>query len=65
MDVFRRVAEIAGHAGFYALTLQSLDADSTAFYRSLGFVEYGGGTPTSPNMLYPLKGVLDLVRGRS
>jgi GNAT superfamily N-acetyltransferase len=32
MDVFTRVAEIARHAGFYALTVQSLDEESTKFY---------------------------------
>lgn len=40
MDVFSKAARIAECAGFYALTLQSLDKDSTAFYQSLNFTVY-------------------------
>ncbi|TSE07565.1 GNAT family N-acetyltransferase [Mesorhizobium intechi] len=63
MDVFERVAAISDHAGFYALTLQSFNEDSTAFYRSLNFVEYSEGL-RQPKMLYPLEDILTLVRGR-
>ena len=40
MDVFSKVATVSDCAGLYALTLQSLDADSTAFYKSLNFEVY-------------------------
>lgn len=60
-DVFDKVAAISDHVGFYAVTLQSYDNDSTAFYRRTGFSEYseGGG---QPKMLYPLINILDLIR---
>lgn len=64
MDVFTRVANISEHAGFYALTLQSLDDDSTAFYKSLGFAAYSENTK-QPKMLYPLEDILTLVRGKA
>jgi GNAT superfamily N-acetyltransferase len=60
MDVFSRVAEIAKHAGFYALTLQSLDDESTAFYKGLNFVVYSENL-RQPKMLYPLADILTLV----
>lgn len=60
MDVFEKVANISEYAGFYALTLQSFDADSTEFYKSLGFEQYseGGG---QPKMLFPLSNILQAV----
>jgi len=61
MDVFARAAIIAEHAGFYALTLVSLDEDSTAFYTSLNFRVYSENTRL-PKMLYPLEDILTLVR---
>lgn len=60
MDVFTRVAEIASNAGLYALTLQSHNADSTEFYKSLGFTVYSNDV-AQPKMLYPLDSILDLV----
>jgi ribosomal protein S18 acetylase RimI-like enzyme len=60
MDVFARVAAVAEHAGFYALTLTSLDEDSTAFYRSLNFTIYSENLK-NPKMLYPLEDILTLV----
>lgn len=61
MDVFSKVAAISDNAGFYALTLQSLDEDSTAFYKSLNFTVYSEGLK-QPKMLYPLEDILTLVR---
>lgn len=59
-DVFERVAAIADEVGFYALTLQSYSADSTAFYKRLGFEEYSEGAG-QPKMLYPLVNILKLL----
>jgi GNAT superfamily N-acetyltransferase len=56
MDVFSRVADISKNVGIYALTLDSLDEESTNFYRSIGFAEYSNGTP--PKMLYPVQDLL-------
>ncbi|RWO96927.1 GNAT family N-acetyltransferase [Mesorhizobium sp.] len=64
MDVFSKVAAISDHAGFYALTLQSLDEESTAFYESLNFTIYSEGSK-QPKMLYPLEDILTLVRASS
>jgi GNAT superfamily N-acetyltransferase len=60
MDAFFRTAQIAEYAGFYAFTLQSLDEESTAFYKSLGFATYTEDA-ASPKMLMPLQNILDLV----
>jgi len=60
MDVFSRAAAIAEHAGYFALTLASLDANSTAFYKSLNFRIYSENTKL-PKMLYPLQDILTLV----
>ena len=59
-DVFERVAMISDHAGMYALTLQSLDAESTAFYRSIGFEAYSDH-PHAPKMLMPIRTIRQLV----
>ena len=61
MDVFQRAATIAEHAGYFALTLTSLDEDSTAFYKSLNFTIYSENLK-NPKMLYPLEDILTLVR---
>jgi hypothetical protein len=61
MDVFARVAAIAEHAGFFALTLTSLDDDATAFYKSLNFTVYSENLQ-NPKMLYPLEDILTLVQ---
>jgi hypothetical protein len=61
MDVFVRAAAIADHAGFYALTLTSLDDDSTAFYQSLNFTIYSENLK-NPKMLYPLEDILTVVQ---
>ena len=53
MNVFDRVANLSEHAGLYALTLQSLDDASTAFYESLNFTIYSENLK-QPKMLYPL-----------
>ncbi|WP_166647796.1 GNAT family N-acetyltransferase [Aquamicrobium defluvii] len=59
MDVFEKVAKIAQCAGLYALTLQSLDRESTAFYESLGFAKYSDDE--QPKMLYPVADILALM----
>jgi len=46
--------------GSYALTLQSLDDASTAFYKSLSFAIYSENLK-QPKMLYPLADILILV----
>jgi ribosomal protein S18 acetylase RimI-like enzyme len=61
MDVFSKAATISDCAGFFALTLVSLDADSTAFYESLNFRVYSENLK-QPKMLYPLADILSLVR---
>jgi hypothetical protein len=60
MDILEKVAAVSENVGFYALTLQSYDDKSTAFYHSLGFEEYseGGG---QPKLLYPLVNILKLL----
>jgi ribosomal protein S18 acetylase RimI-like enzyme len=60
MDVFQRASAIADHAGYFALTLTSLDDDSTAFYKSLNFTIYSENLK-NPKMLYPLEDILTLV----
>jgi GNAT superfamily N-acetyltransferase len=62
-DVFDRVVNISDHAGFYALTLQSLDINSTRFYEDLGFKPYAGH-PENPKMLMAIRTIRDLVAGR-
>lgn len=59
-DVLDKVYQVSELAGLYALTLQSLDADSTAFYRSIGFAAYSDH-PTAPKMLMPIRTVRELV----
>lgn len=61
-DAFDKVAKISEVAGFYALTLTSLDDDSTAFYRSLNFTIYSENLK-QPKMLYPIADILTLVHG--
>lgn len=61
-DVFDKVYSVSECAGVYALTLQSLDADSTRFYESLGFTSYSYH-PASPKMLMPVRTIRDLVEG--
>lgn len=61
MDAFTKVAAMSDCAGFYALTLTSLDDDSTAFYQSLNFTIYSENLK-QPKMLYPLADILTLVR---
>ena len=60
MDAFNKVRAISEMVGFYALTLQSLDADSTAFYLSIGFAAYTDD-PVTPKMLYPIEDILTLL----
>lgn len=60
MDVLARAAAIAEHAGFYALTLVSIDDNSTAFYKSLNFTVYSENLKL-PKMLYPLEDILTLI----
>jgi ribosomal protein S18 acetylase RimI-like enzyme len=61
MDFFSKVSHISDYVGFYALTLQSLDDESTAFYTSLNFTIYSENLK-QPKMLYPLADILTLVR---
>lgn len=61
-DVFEKVASVAECAGFYALTLQSYDQNSTKFYKKLGFEEFSEG-PGQPKMLYPTQNIMRLIRG--
>ncbi len=56
MEAFEKTAQISEVAGFHALTLQSIDAESTAFYRKIGFTEYSSGG-TQPKMLYPIQNI--------
>ncbi|MDO8876783.1 MAG: GNAT family N-acetyltransferase [Pseudolabrys sp.] len=63
MDVFEKAAAIAEHAGYFALTLVSMNDGSTAFYKSLKFRVYSENTKL-PKMLYPLEDILTLVRGK-
>lgn len=60
MDLFSKVAVISQYVGFYALTLTSLDDDSTAFYKSLNFTIYSEYI-SQPKMLYPIADILTLV----
>jgi GNAT superfamily N-acetyltransferase len=60
MNAFEHVAAIADHAGFYALTLQSIDDESTRFYESIGFRAYTTGGD-QPKMLYPIQSILELT----
>ena len=59
-DVFEKVYRISELAGMYALTLQSLDTDSTAFYNGLGFTAYSDH-PTAPKMLMPIRTIRELI----
>ncbi|MBM0202964.1 GNAT family N-acetyltransferase [Micromonospora sp. STR1s_5] len=59
-DVFDKVYQVSEVAGLYALTLQSLDAESTAFYRSIGFEAYSPH-PTAPKMLMPIRTIRELI----
>lgn len=59
-DVIAKAYEISDHAGFYALTLVSLDDESTKFYKGLGFVPYSTRT-AMPKMLLPIGVVRRLV----
>lgn len=61
-DVFDKVYRISQLAGMYALTLQSYDKNSTAFYESLGFARYSENEH-SPKMLMPIRTILELVEG--
>lgn len=63
-DVFDRVYAISQHVGFYAITLQSINASSTIFYERLGFRKYAG-SDDSPKMLLPLRTVIELVNQNS
>jgi hypothetical protein len=62
MDVFSKVARLSDYVGVYALTLVSLDDNSTAFYKNLNFTIYTKNL-RQPKMLYPLADILTLVRG--
>jgi len=62
MEAFEKTARISEVAGFHALTLQSIDSESTAFYTKIGFTEYSSGG-TQPKMLYPIQNILK-VTGR-
>jgi len=61
MDALEKVCRISENCGFYALTLQSLDEQSTAFYSSLNFTAYSGPSDR-PKMLYPLADIRAIIR---
>lgn len=63
-DVFDKVYKISELAGMYALTLQSYDEHSTAFYKSLGFSPYSE-SESSPKMLMPIRTIRDLIEGET
>jgi GNAT superfamily N-acetyltransferase len=52
--------DILMNAGYYALTLQSINEDSTAFYRKLNFVEYAGD-PKQPKMMLLASNIRKLI----
>lgn len=62
-DIFEVVADLTNYVGFYALTVQSMSAASTRFYKRIGFQEYseGGG---QPKMLYPVRSIISLLDNR-
>lgn len=62
-DVIDKSYKISQLAGLYALTLQSIDEKSTAFYQSLGFEPYTRDV-RSPKMLIPIRTIIELVEGR-
>lgn len=59
-DILEVVTSLTDFIGFYALTVQSMNADSTRFYKRLGFEEYseGGG---QPKLLYPVRTIINLL----
>lgn len=61
-DIFEKVYAISEIAGMYALTLRSLDAESTRFYEKIGFKRYSTD-PKSPKMLLSVQTIRDLVEG--
>lgn len=61
-DAFEKVAQVAEIVGFYAVTLQSLNAKTTAFYESIGFSTYAEFP--HPKMIYPVESIL-AMRERS
>lgn len=60
-DAFDKVSEVADLVGFYALTLQSINAKTTRFYESLGFEKYVEAP--QPKMIYPVDSILRLRGG--
>lgn len=63
-DIFDKTYNISQLAGMYALTLQSLDEQSTAFYKDLGFKPYAG-SEAAPKMLMPIRTIQELIEGSS
>ncbi|MEM7525052.1 MAG: GNAT family N-acetyltransferase, partial [Pseudomonadota bacterium] len=61
-DVFDKVYNISEMAGLFALTLESINLDTTSFYKSIGFTEYEEGT-NSPKMLIPILDIRKLIEG--
>ena len=62
-DIFEVVAELTNYIAFYAITVQSLNTDSTKFYEKVGFEHYseGGG---QPKLLYPVRSIISLLDER-
>ncbi|WFT83801.1 GNAT family N-acetyltransferase (plasmid) [Methylobacterium sp. CB376] len=61
-DVIDKAYKVSLLAGLYALTLQSIDRQSTMFYESLGFEPYTRDN-IAPKMLIPIRTIIDLVEG--
>lgn len=59
MDVLSKVQNIAKYVGFYCLTLQSIDEESTAFYERLNFTIYSENEQ-QPKMLFPREAIMEL-----
>lgn len=58
-DVLVKIAAMADHVGFYALTVQAIDSETAEFYSKLGFEIYLESA--QPKLLYPLQDILRLM----
>ena len=54
MDAMDRVYDITQNAGLYAMTLQPLDPEATAFYERAGFERYAEATGREPKLMYTI-----------
>lgn len=60
VNALEKSYEISKHAGFYAVTLESLNQRSTDFYKSIGFEVYSTEGNGLIKMLFPIKSVIEL-----